>query len=347
MEKIADNLISILGEWVDGKQPLDRDWQLLASWELGDPKRLLALGIDSDYMVDFIRDRSSLFVRLIPDLPQIPLYSDQNFLFNLWYFWLPLAIKLSTKRRCLNRSLIQGILGGQGTGKSTLAKILSLILAKLGYRAIGLSLDDLYKTYGDRKLLQQVDPRLIWRGPPGTHDLDLGINILDQIKEFTSLNHGVINIPRFDKSAYGGMGDRTTPEVINHIDILLFEGWFVGVKPIDDSNFNNPPPPINTEEDRQFARDMNRKLADYLPLWDRLDGLIVLALEDYHLSKKWRGEAEKELIATGKSGMTAQEIDQFVEYFWKAIHPELFMTSLISDPLVDLVIKINLDRTLS
>ncbi|MFM7614146.1 MAG: ATP-binding cassette domain-containing protein, partial [Synechococcales cyanobacterium] len=42
-----------------------------------------------------------------------------------------------------------------------------------------------------------------------------------------------MTVPRFDKSALCGMGDRTTPEIIDQVDIVLFEGWFVGVLPID------------------------------------------------------------------------------------------------------------------
>ncbi|HEY9644728.1 MAG TPA: hypothetical protein V6C88_00080, partial [Chroococcidiopsis sp.] len=88
-----------------------------------------------------------------------------------WTLWLPLAIALATARRELDRPLIQGILGGQGTGKTTLAAALTVILTHLGYRVCALSLDDLYKTYAQRQQLQQHDPRLIWRGPPGTHDV--------------------------------------------------------------------------------------------------------------------------------------------------------------------------------
>ncbi|MHC5720383.1 MAG: glycerate kinase, partial [Nostoc sp.] len=130
--------------------------------------------------------------------------------------------------------LIQGIFGGQGTGKTTMCKILSLILDQLGYRTLSLSLDDLYKTYSDRLLLTQQDPRLIWRGPPGTHDVDLGLKVLDQIRQSQS----PVMVPCFDKSAYRGAGDRTTPEMVTGVDIVLFEGWFVGVRPIVPEAFN-------------------------------------------------------------------------------------------------------------
>ena len=207
-------------------------------------------------------------------------------------------------------------------------------------------MDDLYKTYLERQELQKADPRLIWRGPPGTHDIELGINVLDSLRDLPN-NPQPIAIPRFDKSLWNGAGDRVSPEMVSEADIVLFEGWFVGVKPIDPSRFSDAPYPIITERDRQFALDMNEKLGAYLPLWQRLDQLIILDPIDYQLSKKWRKHAEQEMIAKGKSGMTDAEINQFVEYFWKALHPELFIKPLIEKgENVNLVIEINADHSL-
>ncbi|TBR61792.1 glycerate kinase [Westiellopsis prolifica IICB1] len=256
--------------------------------------------------------------------------------------WIPLATKLVSHRQQLNRPLIQGILGGQGTGKTTLCRVLALIFQHLGYQTLSLSLDDLYKTYGDRQILKQHDPRLIWRGPPGTHDVELGLTVLNKVRncEFP------VSVPRFDKSVHNGAGDRTTPELVTNADFVLFEGWFVGVRPINPSAFDHPPPPIITPEDQAFARDMNRNLHDYLPLWERLDGLIVLHPKDYRLSLEWRKQAEREMIAVGKSGMSDTEVEQFVKYFWRSLHPELFIKPLIESPtLVDLVIEINSDHS--
>ncbi|GAX35172.1 glycerate kinase [Nodularia sp. NIES-3585] len=261
----------------------------------------------------------------------------------LWDLWLPLSIKLASHRQGLGRPLIQGILGGQGTGKTTMCRVLSLVLQQLGYRTLSLSLDDLYKSYSDRLLLTQEDPRLIWRGPPGTHDLDLGLKVLDQIRQGES----PVSVPRFDKSAYNGAGDRTTPEIVKEIDIVLFEGWFVGVKPVAPDVFNYAPPPIVTDQDRVFARDMNRRLHDYLPLWQRLDSLIVLYPTDYRCSMTWRKQAEQQMIATGKLGMSDAQIEEFVNYFWRSLHPELFITPLVKSPRgVDLVISIHPDHSI-
>ncbi len=267
----------------------------------------------------------------------------QAMLEMLWDYWLPLGIRLASQRQKLERPLIQGILGGQGTGKTTMCAVLSLILQELGYRTLSISLDDLYKTYSDRLKLQQQDPRLIWRGPPGTHDVEIGINLLDKIRK----GDFPVTVPRFDKSLHTGAGDRITGEVVNGADIVLFEGWFVGVRPINQNEFDTPPAPILTPKDKQFALDMNSRLRDYLPLWDRLDSLIVLYPTDYRLSLAWRKQAEQQMIAAGKSGMTDAQIEDFVNYFWRALHPELFIKPLVESPHdIDLVIEINPDHSL-
>ena len=313
---------------------------------LADSLRALAFGITQENVGEVIQARSHLLKSVHPDLRKFCQTTLQMqpevMLETLWNLWLPLATKLASHRQKLGCPLIQGILGGQGTGKTTMCKVLSLVLQQLGYRTLNLSLDDLYKTYSDRLALKQQDPRLIWRGPPGTHDIELGLTVLDQIRE----NQSPVAVPRFDKSAYAGAGERTTPEMVENVDIVLFEGWCVGVRPIDSTCFATAPPPILTDEDKAFAHDMNSKLNNYLPLWERLDSLIVLYPTDYRLSLKWRLQAERQMIAAGSSGMTERDCEQFVYYFWRSLHPELFIKPLVkSSTLVDLVIEINCDRT--
>lgn len=259
---------------------------------------------------------------------------------TLWRLWLPLAEQIADLRQTCDRPIVQGFLGGQGTGKTTLTQILNCLLGQWGYRVATLSIDDIYKTYSDRQQLQQADPRLRWRGPPGTHDTATGIQVLQQVR---SGSVDPVLMPRFDKSLHGGMGDRIAPEPLANIDILLFEGWFVGMRPLDPAQFENAPPPITTAEDRAFARDCNDRLRDYLPLWDLLDALIVLHPVDYRLSKQWRQEAEQKMKQQGRSGMSDAEIAAFVEYFWTALHPDLFLPPLLET--ADLIIEIQPDHT--
>ncbi len=347
MEFSHSSLRQILQILQLGKSLGKKELEILANQELIEPKPADVFHITSANIREIIRERSLLFQSVITDSDKFPL-RDNHTLETLWKLWLPLGINLAKKRQSLSHPLVQGILGGQGTGKTTLAKILILILEKLGYKTISISIDDIYKTYAERQLLQKQDSRLIWRGPPGTHDVSLGIEILDKLRQSENQNFdNLIAIPRFNKSLFNGAGDRIEPEIVSKVDIVLFEGWFVGVRPIPEENFDFAPPPIITEADKKFARDMNKKLTEYLPLWEKLDSLIVLYPTDYRFSKQWRKQAEKQMIASGKSGMSDDEIEKFVDYFWKALHPELFIKPLIKNSeFVDLVIEITSDHCL-
>lgn len=331
--------ISILQGLIQG-HPLDIPEQNhLAGELLADSERAIAFNLRSDNAAAVVARRSQALPLIYPSVQEFWLAEQPEAVLDLlWQVWLPLALTLIEKWQAQTRPLIQGIVGSQGAGKTTLTRLLCLILLQLGYPAVSLSLDDFYKTYAERQDLQKADPRLVWRGPPGTHDLDLAISILGQLRQPNSIS---VSLPRFDKSACGGAGDRRPDsEQVSGVEIVLFEGWFVGARPIEPEQFTTAPPPINSEQDRQFAREMNTRLKDYLPLWQQLDGLIVLDLVDYRLSQAWRQQAEHAAIAAGQAGMSDLAIRQFVEYFWRSLHPQLFIKPLTQDPTVDLVIEI-------
>jgi D-glycerate 3-kinase len=280
-------------------------------------------------------------------LPQLePFFAQRQFdpawILPLWQVWLPLAAQLQDWAKDMTGPPIIGFLGGQGSGKTTLTTLLKLLLELQGLRVLAWSLDDLYLPYADRLALQAQDPRLIWRGPPGTHDVALGEQILQQLQA-----GGTAAIPRFDKSAQGGAGDRAGFETVGPVDLVLFEGWCVGARPLAASFWENAtlPDPIRTAADRAFAQDMNQALHEYLPLWARLDRLVVLQLQDYRWSRDWRMQAERQMQANGSAGMDDRAIVEFVEYFWTALHPELFVTPLTQEPgWVDLVLEIGADH---
>ncbi|PZV11383.1 MAG: glycerate kinase [Leptolyngbya sp.] len=337
-------LKSILNKLLAGNPLQDRDWRSLEQDALSDMRRAAAFDGLSVTVESDIQRRAALLQRVYPEFCafcQATLGNPADFLITLWQVWLPLAQQLADRHQQVGRPFVQGILGGQGTGKTTLGKLLTVILRHLGLNALNWSLDDLYKTFSDRQALQTQDPRLIWRGPPGTHDVALGIETLDRLRQPSDQ---IISIPRFDKSLHNGAGDRTTPDLVQNIDIILFEGWFVGVQPIDPAAFDPAPPPILTEADRTFARDVNAGLQDYLPLWKRLDSLWVLYLSDYRLSKQWRKQAEHQMKATGKLGMSDPEIEAFVDYFWQALHPTLFMPT--ARQTAELAIEIQPDHSI-
>lgn len=73
-------------------------------------------------------------------------------------YYLPLAVWLADKRRA-DSTLVVGICGGQGAGKSTLTEFLQLVWRQMGLQSVGFSLDDLYLTKSERTALaREVHP---------------------------------------------------------------------------------------------------------------------------------------------------------------------------------------------
>ena len=73
------------------------------------------------------------------------------------------------------------------------------------------------------------------RGLPGTHDVELALTIFSKLRRG---DHALI--PRYDKSAYNGHGDRmdrscwteVNKEGERKVEIVVIEGWCVGFKPL-------------------------------------------------------------------------------------------------------------------
>lgn len=276
---------------------------------------------------------------------------------TLWDLWLPLAMELDhlhvqsrskPQAKPHVKPFVQGILGLQGTGKTTLGAALTVLLTAAGRSVLSWSIDDLYLPYADRVALRSRDRQLIWRGPPGTHDVDLGLRVFQGLADRAF----PLALPRFDKSCHGGQGDRAASEWITQpVDIVLFEGWFVGAQPIAPERFDQAPAPIVTEDDRAFARRCNERLRAYQPLWDHCDRLLVLQPIDYRASKRWRLEAERQRRASGAEAMADGEVAAFVDYFWTALHPDLFVTPLAiaptaptASPPVHAIVSVGPDR---
>ena len=109
---------------------------------------------------------------------------------------LPLASRAVALHRAKQRTVVLGLCGAQGSGKSTIAEASVALLRAEGLNAICLSLDDFYLGHEARAWLAgKVHPLLAVRGPPGTHDVALACSILDSLAlpQATAL-------PSFDKA---------------------------------------------------------------------------------------------------------------------------------------------------
>ena len=139
-------------------------------------------------------------------------------------------------------------------------------------------------------------------------------------------------VPVFDKSLHDGDGDRSGVLPEKNIDIILFEGWFVGLRPLEDNKLlEELIPPINNEKDVQFAKDISVLLGEYVPLWDMLDQLIALVPENFEYTKLWRKDAERKMKEKTGRGKTDKEIEDFMDYFWKALHPKIYFPRLFKE----------------
>lgn len=232
---------------------------------------------------------------------------------------------------------VQGVFGIQGSGKTTTCLALRTILSLSGYKVAILSLDDLYLPHKALRALHDRDPRFARRGPPGTHDLDLARTLFDGL---ASAGTSTISLPRFDKSLHHGEGDRVAPEQIGHVDVLLFEGWFVGCAPLQDIDWRTAPPPIDTDAARGFAQTCNEMLADYAFLWAYLDDLIALVPTNYHSGRTWRHAAEDSRRNAGQGSLSKQAIDAFMNDCWTAVHPALFVPALLQRGVPSLAVPI-------
>ncbi|MGM0632118.1 MAG: hypothetical protein ACQETO_02990 [Pseudomonadota bacterium] len=225
-----------------------------------------------------------------------------------------------------DRPLLVGMNGAQGTGKSTLAKGLSLVLENtFECPAIPLSLDDFYLTRVERlQLADRVHPLLATRGVPGTHDIAMATDTLKRLGHASPQRP--VALPRFDKSRDDRAPDSEWPVVQRRPAIILLEGWCVGTPPQEESALSEPVNRMEAERDTNmhWRRFVNRQLRDvYQPLFRALDRLIMLEAPSFSAVYQWRCLQEDRLseqidshgTAAGHRLMDPGGIRGFLQHF--------------------------------
>lgn len=193
-----------------------------------------------------------------------------------------------------------------------------------------LSIDDLYLTHDHQIQLaasNPTNPLIQHRGQPSTHDLPLALSL------FSNLRNGKeANIPSYDKSAYGGQGDRVPKKawkVVNQegqlkTKIVIFEGWCVGFRALPKAQLTRRwENAVREREGGQYRGRLgwnkfadiefiNSALIEYDKLTSQLDALIHLDAEDPMLVYQWRRQQESSLRETKGSGMKDEQVLDFV-----------------------------------
>ncbi|WP_126424350.1 kinase [Asticcacaulis excentricus] len=183
-----------------------------------------------------------------------------------------------------------GLCGAQGCGKSTIAEAVHQDFAERGLRVAVLSLDDLYLPPERRPV--SVHPLFATRGVPGTHDVGLGLSVLEALKA----GEGAA-LPRFDKATDHPVPRHDWPH-ITAPDLILFEGWCVGARPQRESALHTPVNTLERDEDPDgvWRAYVNQQLGGaYADLFARIDRLILLAAPGFDVVQGWRSQQEDAL----------------------------------------------------
>ncbi len=228
--------------------------------------------------------------------------------------------------------------GLQGSGKSTLARQMVQRARMRGLHAATLSIDDVYLPRVHRqRLARTVHPLLVTRGPPGTHDLPLAHEVLDAVQ-----GRRPVALPRFDKLADERLPFAHWQHVQRPLDLLVFEGWFLGTPAEHDEAALQAP--LNALErdadaDGVWRRWCNARLAsDYPALWQRCDRLWFLQPPGFSVVPRWRWQQEQGLQAAqpGRSGMTRSQLERFVQYYERVSRLALRSLPSLADRVVPL-----------
>ena len=239
---------------------------------------------------------------------------------NLKKIYIPISFWINNKCKKKGRTLILGLSGSQGSGKTTVTGILQIILKKFFKKNIYIiSIDDFYKTLRDRNRMSQQKHSLFkTRGVPGTHDINLIKNFFISVKR---KKFKKIKLPKFNKS----IDDRSKKNYWHNInkrpEIIILEGWCVGAKPQINSSLRKPVNILEKYEDkdliwRKYANEKLKK--EYKEIFAMIDYFIFMKVPNFKIVFKWRLLQESKLrkkLHYKKKIMTYSAIKRFIMFY--------------------------------
>ena len=170
----------------------------------------------------------------------------------------------------------------------------------------------------------------------GTHDIPLAQSV------FTSLrNQTETDIPRYNKSAFNGQGDRSPHSLrVNEPSkrkrqVIILEGWSVGFRALPDAEVVSKREASRSDPDSTLWKNrledllfVNDKLREYDVMTDMLDAFIHIDASETAFVYAWRREQEEALrVAKGvENAMTDEQVTKFVDGYYPAY--ELFTEEL-------------------
>lgn len=188
------------------------------------------------------------------------------------------------------------ISGPPGSGKSTMARLLTYLLNESGKPTILLSLDDYYLGRKDREILgREQHPLLRQRGAPGTHDWPRLLLDFDCLR--TGRTSG-LRLPVFDKSRDDLAPASRWRPVRFKPSCVIIEGWCIGAPGQDRNHLAEPINELERSQDPQakWRTYVNEQLARYRSdMVSRIDQFWYLEVGDWDRVIDWRWQQEQEL----------------------------------------------------
>ena len=234
-------------------------------------------------------------------------------------FYIPISKMIKKDFLNQKKTKVIGLTGGQGTGKSTISNILKIIL-KEAYQleTVIFSIDDFYKTLEERKLIaKKISPLFLTRGVPGTHDTEMLYKCIKNLKKGKFKD---LMIPKFDKSIDDRSSKKKWLKVKKKPNVVIFEGWCVGVRAQKKKDLINPINRLEKLKDNKkiWRQKVNLEIKkNYKKIFDLIDKLIFLKVPSFKYVYKWRILQEKKLRITSKGNktMTDKDIKNFIMYY--------------------------------
>ena len=168
-----------------------------------------------------------------------------------------------------------------------------------------------------------MHPLLATRGVPGTHDVEQLKSCLSQLLDSQA---GTVKIPRFDKAADNPVTAEHWSPTTLPVDLILLEGWFIGLEPEPCEHLLSPVNQLEANEDGDgsWRNFVNHSLSsDFADIFGRLDSLLMLQAPSFEQVFAWRCLQEEKLkqhraaqLDADTSGvMSPEEIARFIQHF--------------------------------
>ena len=215
------------------------------------------------------------------------------------------------------RGSVIGLIGSQGSGNSTIAQLVDEALRRFhGLKPALLSLDDFYLTHAARQALARtVHPLCATRGVPGTHEVPLMVRTFDALGSAAPADR--TPLPAFDKLADDRMPEGQWPVFEGPPDLILFEGWCVGLRAEAVPAWTGPINELERECDphgKWCAWSLAALREDYPAIWDCISFLISIEVPD--LETVIASRLRQELGLPGdRPRMDRAGVTRFVEHY--------------------------------